>query len=99
MKFLNKEKLNQLNTTRLLAHLKVVNIRISNIANYCGTRCCKVCNDYIGSNWEQEVGIYLKPVEEYKILVKNILNTRKHIIRKIKKPTNKRIKFYRRCDR
>jgi hypothetical protein len=95
MKFLSKSELESLSTKRLLTHLKFVNIKLSSIYNYCGARCCEICREYVGSDWEKDVGQHAKPVEEYKKLVKSVLATREHITRHTRKPTVKRIKLRR----
>ena len=93
MKFLSKEELESLSPKRLLTHLKFVNIKLSTIYNYYGHRCCEICHEYVGGDWERDVGQYAKPVEEYKKLVKSVLSDREHLPRKKRKTTVKRIRL------
>jgi len=93
MKFFSKEELESLGTKRLLTHLKFVNIELSIIYNNYGHRCCEICHEYIGNDWEKDVGQYARPVEEYRKLVKSVLAGREHIETKKRKLTVKRIKL------
>lgn len=93
MKFLNISELEALSTKRLLVYLRLINIKLSSINTYYGPRCCEVCNEYVGTNWEEDVGRYLRPFEEYKDLVKSVLSNREHIDRKTRKPITKRVKI------
>lgn len=82
MNILTKEQLLATPTKRLLAILKVARAIRSDIANHAGYRCCEICHEYVGEDWEKDVGIPLKPWKDYCNLIKEILKDRPHVERK-----------------
>lgn len=79
LNMLSLEVLNKMPTRRLLGHLKSVTAIISCIFNYAGPRCCEVCHDYVGFEWENDVKIPVRKFVDYKTVVKSVLVTREHI--------------------
>lgn len=82
MKFLSKTQLEALTTRRLLKLYGVIRAKVSGILYYSGPRCCEICHEYIGDDWQKDVGDVAAPWEEYKALIKDILSTREHVKRK-----------------
>lgn len=80
-KMLTDEQLQKLATNRLLAVFQMVRATISCIYTHYGHRCCEICNEYIGDNWEEDVHQHAVPLEEYQNRIKAILNTREHVDR------------------
>jgi len=79
-----QEEPEKLNTKRLLSVLKKARAHRSSIANYHGPRCCEVCHEYIGDDWENDVGKFLRIYDDYMDKLKTILKDREHIERKKK---------------
>jgi hypothetical protein len=79
--FLSEEMLRSLPTKRLLAVYNKARAVCSSIAYHTGPRCCEFCHEYIGSDWERDVGQYLRPWEKYKELIKEILKLHPHVER------------------
>jgi hypothetical protein len=73
------EKLNELNTQRLLQVFNKARAYHSNICNYWGDRCCEICHEYIGCDWENDVGKYARVLQNYKTEIKKILNGRENV--------------------
>lgn len=90
---LSFDQLKKMPTHRLLGHLKSVNAVISSIHNYAGPRCCEICHDYIGDDWENDVKIPVRKYVDYKTVVKSVLATRENI------KTTKRLPTFRRTKR
>lgn len=78
MKTLTDAELNKLSTHRLINILRIVQKHYSNIAHHYGRRCCEMCHEYVGDDWEKDVGQYLKPSKEYMNRIKAVLETRSH---------------------
>lgn len=79
--FLSRSELEKKSTKHLLHILKTCTAKISSISHYAGLRCCEICHEYIGDDWENDVGKPMKPFKQYKSLIKNILKDREHIRR------------------
>lgn len=79
LNMLSLDLLNKMPTRRLLKHLKSVTAVISSIHNYAGPRCCEVCHDYVGFDWENDVKIPVRKFVDYKTVVKSVLATREHL--------------------
>ena len=81
LRMLTEIQLNKLNTRRLLGVLKSARaVEQSEIQRWESQGwCCEVCKEYVGGDWETEVGIRVKPFTDYKNLVKSILSTREHV--------------------
>jgi len=76
------EELRGLATNRLLAILQQTRAIISGIYTYAGRRCCEVCHEYIGDDWEKDVKEPARPWEEYRDRIKEVLAERGHEPRK-----------------
>lgn len=74
-KELSREELLAMPQKPLFFHYRAVRAFASYILHYYGRRCCEVCREYIGNDWEKDVGTFLTPVEEYQKLVLCILQT------------------------
>ena len=86
------DQLRKLSTQRLLYVLRTVTARISFIDNYYGPRCCEICHEYLGNNWEEDVAQHSRLYVERHTEIKAILATREHIERKPKKKQFKKEK-------
>lgn len=73
---LTDEQLNKLSTQRLFTLFKSVRAIISCIFNYAGRRCCEICHEYIGDDWENDVVKEAEPYEKYQDRIKAILDKR-----------------------
>jgi hypothetical protein len=78
---LSVERLRTLPTHRLLAVLRSVRAVLSSIYHYRGSRCCELCHEYIGDDWERDVKAPARPLEAYQSQIKEILSTRPHLHR------------------
>lgn len=78
---LSESQLVKLSTKRLLGVLAKTRAFEGIISRTYGDRCCDYCREYIGGNWDHDVGYFLKPIQSYKGLVKQILSTREHVKR------------------
>lgn len=78
-KTLTDAQLNKLITNRLLSLLHKIRAIESAIGHYDGPRCCEICHEYIGNDWENDVGIHLQPLNEYIERIKKVLATREHV--------------------
>jgi len=47
-----------------------------------GDRCCEICHEYLGDDFENDVLKPAKPYKEYVSLLKDILKDRENIDRK-----------------
>ena len=54
--------------------LKSLRAQSSNIKNNWGDRCCEICNEYIGDDWENDVAKHARPFDDRIRIVKKILN-------------------------
>lgn len=81
---LTDEALGKMATHRLIGLLRLVGAKISHIENYYGRRCCEICCEYIGNNWEEDVGQYVRPLREYRLRIKQVLSTREDSSKKPK---------------
>jgi hypothetical protein len=75
MVILPKDILEKKNTKNLLYIRRKLNALIS------GRRCCNLCWEYIGDDWENDVGKHLSAYQEYLKTIKEILVTRPNISR------------------
>lgn len=95
MKYLKNEELIKLATHRLLVHYRMVRHNLKMIYIWYGRRCCEICCEYIGDDWENDVLVYARPLEKYKEKVKAELNTRENIPEKTKrKSTVRKVKIH-----
>jgi len=85
MIYLDNEKLKKLATHRLLVHYRIVRHNLKMIYIWYGRRCCGMCCEYIGDDWENDVLVYARPLEKYKKKVKAELDTRENIPEKKKR--------------
>lgn len=74
--FLTDEQLNALSTEKLFHHFKMARASESFIYTYYGRRCCEICHEYIGNDWENEVAKPAEVFTVYKNKVKAILDKR-----------------------
>lgn len=74
--FLTDEKLHAMSTEKLFHHFKMARAAVSFIFTYYGSRCCEICNEYIGDDWEKDVAEPAKPFSKYLKRVKVILDSR-----------------------
>lgn len=79
MEYLSKGRLQKLPTQRLIALLNSVRAIEFNILYYAGRRCCEICHEYTGSNWEKDVLEPSKPYKAYFDLIKLVLSEREHL--------------------
>ena len=73
MRFATPEVLKKMNKKRLVSYLDRVRAERSRIFHYYGPRCCEICNEYIGSDWENDVGKHLIPYDCEILDIKNRL--------------------------
>ena len=76
---LPNQELHNKSTKHLIYILRRVTAVISSIHYHKGNRCCDICHEYIGDNWENDVEKYKKPYIKYKATIKSILKTREHV--------------------
>jgi len=74
--FLTDEQLKELSTEKLFHHFKMVRASESFVLNHYGHRCCEICHEYIGNDWENDVAVHARPYGEYKSRVKRELDSR-----------------------
>jgi hypothetical protein len=79
-RMLSVKELEKLNTKRLLNVLKIARALESNVLNHVGARCCEICNEYIGGDWENDVKKPAEQLTNYKHRIKTILATRENIV-------------------
>lgn len=70
---LTDEQLDSMRHEQLYHHFKQVRAFASTIINHWGRRCCEICKEYIGSNWEEDVGEPYKVAKAYRDQVKAAL--------------------------
>lgn len=58
---------------------RLVRSQLSRIYHYAGRRCCEECHDYIGDDWENDVGKPAMPVKAYFERVKAELQSRPYM--------------------
>lgn len=73
------DALKNLGTHQLMSHLGEVRAYRSNHSNRAGHRCCEICNEYVGPNWETEIQPVLDEYDAYLKKIKDVLSTREHI--------------------
>ena len=78
LNILSKKQLESLNTKRLLMVLKSARAVESGILYHHGPRCCEICHEYIGDDYENDVLRVARPITEYKNLIKEVLSKREH---------------------
>lgn len=83
------EELQKMNDKQLYYHFRETRAKVSYIFNYYGRRCCELCHEYIGDDWENDVAQYLRPADEYFKKVKSIMSAREYDASK-DKPTKKK---------
>lgn len=71
----------KLPTKRLLAVLNKARAIKTSIRRSYGPRCCEMCCEYIGDDWENDVGKFLKIYDSYIEKLKTILATRPNVER------------------
>lgn len=67
--FLTDEQLQAMPTDKLFHHFKMARAAESFILNWAGRRCCEICMEYIGNDWENEVA---KPARVFSIYMKRV---------------------------
>jgi len=79
MEILTDERLQSLSTSRLLRLLDASRAKASNIWHHAGSRCCEICNEFIGTDeeWKKEVVEPAQKYEKYKERIKAVLSTRR----------------------
>jgi hypothetical protein len=75
----SKCELEEFTTRKLLMELNHVRVYRSSFTNYAGPRCCEVCHEYVGSNWDVEIQPTLDEYDAYINIIKHVLSTREHI--------------------
>lgn len=75
----SEEVLKTFNTHQLMNHLNDVRAYKSAFANYAGSRCCELCHEYIGPDWNTEIKPTLDEYDVYLKRIKDVLSTREHI--------------------
>ena len=98
-KFLPESVLRSLPPKRLLGVLQKARAIESAISRNVGPRCCEMCHEYIGDDWEKEVGQFLRPWTQYKNLIKRILSNHPHIPRRRTTPKRSKHETYTRHRR
>ena len=81
---LTREQAMKLTLSRLKALMSSVRAVISNIALTSGPRCCTICNEYIGPDWERDVGVLLRPHEAYFDMLKDVSKSFPHEPKKVR---------------
>lgn len=84
-KILDETTLRKLSTVRLLSVFNSARAVTSCIYHYAGRRCCELCHEYIGDDYEKDVVIPARPYAEYEKLIKSILSERENVKKKQKK--------------
>ncbi len=74
--FKTDEQLKEMKTAALYHLFRAVRAKESRIYNYAGPRCCEICHEYIGNDWQREVVDVAKPYTEYKGRIKRELDSR-----------------------
>lgn len=77
-KILPLETLEKLSSQRLLKVLDSARAAERCILHTYGPRCCELCHEYIGDDWENDVLKYSRPLTKYKELIKSILQRPEH---------------------
>jgi hypothetical protein len=78
-KMLTVEEMEKLSTPRLLNVLKIARALESDAQLSRGRRCCEMCKEYIGEDYEKDVAEPTRHLTNYKNRIKKILNTREHV--------------------
>ena len=68
---LSKDKLEKLSLERILALMKSVRAVRSAVGRTLGHRCCEICHEYVGDDWQKDVGQYLDMHDAYFELLKS----------------------------
>ena len=71
-RLLTEEQLLKLPIHNLLRLMKKVRAYRSYIVHYFGHRCCNHCHQYVGSDWDEDVGKYLIVHDDYLRLIKKV---------------------------
>ncbi|RDJ35393.1 MAG: hypothetical protein DWQ19_11295 [Crenarchaeota archaeon] len=85
------EQLQKMATNRLYVIFRMVTAHLDNIYSHYGWRCCEMCLEYVGDNWEEDVGQYARPVKEYRDRIKTILDSREDLKKKPKWRRHKKV--------
>ncbi len=70
---LTTEQMEKLSYIRLRTYFYSIRGKCSYIEHYYGRRCCEICHEYIGNDWENDVRQWMIPYEEHIKLIKPIL--------------------------
>ena len=73
---LSDKELNKLNEKRLRNVLNSARAVANNVLSSLGPRCCEICNEYIGDDYERDVVIPAKKYTDYRDKIKNLLNSK-----------------------
>jgi hypothetical protein len=76
---LSDEKLQALHTKQLINLKNGMKALHTQHAMYTGHRCCEICNEYVGPDWDAEVKPRLDELKAYMTRIKAVLATREHI--------------------
>lgn len=75
-RYYTDEELDQMSHGRLYRHFTAARTEASRVMNYYGIRCCEICKEYVGYDWERDVGQHLRIAEDYRDRVKAALQRR-----------------------
>jgi len=78
-RILTNDQLQKLPFHNLIRLFRKVTAVKSKISRSLGQRCCNICNEYVGSDWESDVGIHLKEHDEYLSRIKVVLQRLPHV--------------------
>ena len=81
---LTREQATKLTLQRLKALMSSVRAVISNISHTAGHRCCEICNEYIGGDWDTDVGVHLRPHQAYFDMLKDVSKSFPHEPNKVR---------------
>lgn len=81
MQFLKPDLLKKLNIPRLQNVLKKACAAEKRVYLFAGRRCCELCCEYIGDDWENDVEKVAAPFTSYKKLVISVLEGKQSQIR------------------
>ena len=94
---LSTTQLSKMTTARLFSYMdRIRSIRSSISCNY-GPRCCDICHEYIGEDWENDVSIHLKPFDLHLFEIRTVLKNHPRFFKannkKFSEHTSKKIIF------
>ncbi len=76
--FFSRDQLDHMSFERLMRHRKVLRAVIGQMSRTLGHRCCELCNEYVGDDWENDVGQYVEPYQRHLDEVKDVLRGKPH---------------------